>query len=67
MTGDILTTCQVAGTPRCVPSAIARGDVARVTTRRQVETKSRKRDLFVGIPVVSAFVGGITGMILGGV
>lgn len=67
VTGDTLTTCQMAGTPRCVRNAVARGDVARVTVRKGVETKHRRRDLFIGIPIASAFVGGLTGMVIGGV
>jgi hypothetical protein len=67
VTGDTLITCEIAGVPRCVRDAIARSDVARVTVRKQVDTKNRRRDAFIGIPIVSAFVGGLTGMIIGGV
>ena len=67
VTDATLVISEISAERTLVRRVIARGDVARVTARQQVARKSRRRDWFIGIPIASAFVGGLTGMILGAV
>src|SRR4030095_8730690 len=46
-------------------STIPRGDVARVSVRDQIGTK--RAPWYVGIPVASAILGGLAGMIVGAI
>jgi hypothetical protein len=66
-TETALTIGEMTGGRTLAREAIARAEVARVMARREVAPKNSRRDLFVGIPIASAFVGGLTGMVIGGV
>ena len=64
--GTAVIVSEISGGRAGGHRSIARRDVARVTARLPV-AKHPKRDSFIGIGIASAFVGGLTGMIVGGV